>query len=166
MKSPYANQSYGNGIRKHIVKEIRDAYVAHEKWVRRAKHLVENLPVDEKMIPIDSTECQFGQWLYGNGMKYKNIPQLSGILHKIEEEHRNLHNVYLRIYKIYFIDTKRSWMMNLLTQSRKEVSSTKQQDALHYYYQMVKISTQLLESLEIFEASLMMQKDEILITFS
>lgn len=111
MKSSYTNQSYGNGIRKQIVKEIRDAYVAHEKWVRRAKHLVENLPVDEKMIPVDSTECQFGQWLYGIGMKYKNISQLSGILHKIEEEHRNLHDIYLRVYKIYFLETKRSWVI-------------------------------------------------------
>jgi hypothetical protein len=160
------NFLYGDSLRKQIVKEIRDAYVAHEKWVRRAKHLVENLPVDEKMIPVDSTECQFGQWLYGRGMKYKNIAQLSGILHKIEEEHRNLHNTYLRVYKIYFLETKRSWVMNLLTQSRKEVSPKKQQEALYYYHQMVKISTVLLESLEVLEASLVMQKDEVLVSFS
>ncbi|MDD2828492.1 MAG: CZB domain-containing protein [Sulfuricurvum sp.] len=160
------NFVYGNSIRKQIVKEIRDAYVAHEKWVRRAKHLVENLPVDEKMIPVDSTECQFGQWLYGNGMKYKNIAKLSDILHKIELEHRNLHDTYLRIYKIYFLETKRSWIMNLVTQSRKEVTPKKQQEALHYYHQMVKISTVLLESLEVLEASLVMQKDDVLLTFS
>ena len=94
--------SYGIALKKQALLEIRDAHIAHTKWVRRAKHLVENLPVDEKMIPLDHTECHFGQWLYNSGMKYKNIPQLTHTIRAIDESHQELHNIYLNIYKIYF----------------------------------------------------------------
>ncbi|MBV5335368.1 MAG: CZB domain-containing protein [Sulfuricurvum sp.] len=165
MTSPN-NTLYGLAIKKQILKEIRDAHIAHTKWVRRAKHLVENLPVDEKMIPLDSTECHFGKWLYNDAMKYKNIPQLTQTLHKIEEDHRDLHDMYLKIYKIYFLETKRSWMMNLVTQSRKEVPPKKQIEALKYFQSLEKISVMLIESLEKFEAHLRMQKDETLVILS
>lgn len=165
MTSPN-NALYGLSIKRQILKEIRDAHIAHTKWVRRAKHLVENLPVDEKMIPLDSTECQFGLWLYNNAMKYKNIPQLTGILHKIEEDHRDLHDMYLKIYKIYFLETKRSWMMNLVTQSRKEVSPKKQAEAFKYYQILEETSVILIESLETFEAYLLIQKDETIVILS
>lgn len=55
--SKYAN--YGIALKKQALREIRDAHITHTKWLRRAKHLVENLHVDEKMIPLDSTECHF-----------------------------------------------------------------------------------------------------------
>lgn len=164
--TPTNNVLYALTIKRKILKEIRDAHIAHAKWVRRAKHLVENLPVDEKMIPLDSTECQFGIWLYNDAMKYKNIPQLTQILSKLEDDHRNLHDMYLKIYKIYFLETKRSWMMNLVTQSRKEVPQKKQLEALQYYQNLEKASLMLIESLEKFEAYVLIQKDEILVTIS
>jgi hypothetical protein len=151
----------GMSLKKHTLKEIRDAHLAHEKWVRRAKHLVENLPVDEKMIPLDSTECQFGQWFYISGIKYKNIPQLTDIIHKIEEYHKELHDIYLNIYKIYFLETKRSWVMSLLTESRKKVSPINQQLALEYYHTMEKVSKSLMDTLDQFEGYLA-QRDELL----
>lgn len=160
------NALYALSIKRQIVKEIRDAHIAHERWVRRAKHLVENLPVDEKMIPLDSTECHFGQWFYNNAMKYKCIPPLAPILHNIEEEHRNLHDTYLKIYKIYFLETKRSWVMNVITKSGKEVTPQKQQEALYYYKKIEKTSGILIELLEQFEAYLVIQKDETLAVLS
>lgn len=157
---------YGIRLKQQILKEIRDARIAHEKWVRRAKHLVENLPVDEKMIPLDSTECHFGQWIYNHGMRYKSIPALNVIIHKIEKEHRDLHDIYLRIYKIYFLETQRSWAISLIISSRKEVSTRKQEEGLYYYKMIEKTSASLIQALEEFEACLILQRDEVLATLS
>ncbi len=93
--------------RSEIIQNLTAAKVAHTKWVRKAKHLVESLPVKEDMIPIDSTDCKFGQWFYSEGIRFKIDDSFSSILGKIEKEHTELHNLYLKIYKIYFVDTKR-----------------------------------------------------------
>jgi hypothetical protein len=146
--------------KKVIAKEIRNAHIAHEQWVRHVKHLVENLPVHKAMIPLSSTECDFGKWLYSTGMKYKAIPALTRIVFKIEQDHRDLHNIYLRIYKIYFLETQRSWAMNLFTNSRKKITPEKHAEAMKYYQEMEKMSIWLIKSLDQLESLLSKQKNE------
>lgn len=146
--------------KKEIAKEIRNAHIAHEQWVRNVKHLVENLPIHKATIPLSSTECDFGKWLYGTGMKYKAIPALTRIIFKIEQDHRDLHNIYLRIYKIYFLETQRSWAMNLFTNSHKKVTPEKQSEAVKYYQEMEKMSIWLIKSLDQLESLLAKQKNE------
>lgn len=96
-------------------------------------------------------------------MKYKNIPELSTIIHTIDEQHRELHNLYLNIYKIYFLETKRSWVMAMITQSRKKVSADNQKLASTYYSNIEEVSKTLLEALNKLESLLAIQRDELLV---
>ncbi len=134
--------------------KIRDARASHARWVRRAKHLIEGLPVSEDLIPIDSTACAFGVWLYDEGMRYKTRPELSAYLNSIEKKHNELHDVYLSIYKIYFVDTKPSWFRSLVTKQLKEVSPQKREQAEAYFKVLQEVSDELITTLEDFEASL------------
>jgi len=141
---------------EYTLEKLRDAKQAHAKWVRRAKHLVENLPVNEDMIPLDSTECAFGCWLYSEGMKYKSHHTTSLVLEKIEETHHELHDIYLKIYRIYFVESKAGFFQRLLfLNSRKSISPQKQLEALQYCDALKKVSDTLVKHLDAFEYALM-----------
>jgi hypothetical protein len=140
--------------RKNIVDRLLAARLAHTKWLRRAKHLIENMPVTSGMIPIDSTECEFGKWFYSEGLKYKNLPQLEAILDKIERLHEEVHNIYLDIYKIYFVELKRSWLMSKLVDGYKEPSLEQQKTAYRHYIQLEDVSVLLMKEFDLFERTL------------
>jgi hypothetical protein len=140
--------------RDEIIKQIEAARMAHAKWLRRAKHLIENMPVTSGMLPIDSTECEFGKWFYSEGLKYKNIPQLTGMLERIDALHEEIHSIYLNIYKIYFVSLKRSWLMSRLLDSHKTPSLEQQKAAYRYYIQLEDVSVLLMKEFDFFERTL------------
>lgn len=67
-------------LRETTYTKIRYARASYIRWVRRAKHLIEGLRVSEDMIPVDSTSCEFGLWLYDEGMRFKSSPELVNYL--------------------------------------------------------------------------------------
>jgi hypothetical protein len=134
--------------------KIRQARASHARWVRRAKHLIEGLPISEDMIPIDSTSCEFGMWFYHEGMKFKSNPELLKYLNSIEEKHNHLHDIYLKIYKIYFVDTRVSWYRSILTNKHREVSPNECAYAKVYFDSLEKVSEELLALLEKLEIQL------------
>ncbi len=84
-----------------IVQELRAAKQGHVRWVRYASALIEGLEVLKDYVPVLGTECKFGQWYYGPGQALKSLPTYS----RIEKPHLELHEVYLRIFKILFDDS-------------------------------------------------------------
>jgi len=140
--------------KKDIIEQITNARLAHLKWVRRAKHLIEKLPVSSGMIPIDATECTFGAWLYREGLKYKNLSQLSTVINKIEKLHTEIHDIYLDIYKIYFVDLKRSWVMSKILDAYKDPTPQQQKMAYRYFIQLEDISVLLMQEFDLFERTL------------
>ena len=137
-----------------MLKKLEDARSAHIKWVRRAQHLVEGLPLDESMIPVDSTECRFGEWLHSDGFRLKLLKSFAPLVEEVDALHMKLHSVYLSIYRIYFIDTKRSWLLKAILGERKEVPAHKQQEAREMFRHLEDVSSQLLQSLTKLERQL------------
>ena len=89
--------------KEHVLEHLRAAKSAHIKWVQKAKLLINGLDVKEDSIPVDSTECKFGQWFYSEGQilnALSNNPVECMV--KIERLHFNLHDVYMNIFNIYF----------------------------------------------------------------
>ena len=68
---------------------------SYYEWVQRARALTEGLPVEKEAIPMDSTECAFGQWFYGEGQKIGIMPGMD-CFKEIERKHSELHEVYLK----------------------------------------------------------------------
>jgi len=125
------------------VEHLHNAKKAHVKWVQRAKALIEGLPMEKEAIPVDCTECKFGQWFYGEGQNLNAIPGMD-CLHEIETLHFNLHDVYMKIFKVYFGDMNRSFFSKIFNM-KKTISDTDRQVARDYYDQLLEISNQLLE---------------------
>ena len=134
------------------VEHLHSAKKAHVKWVQRAKALIEGLPVEKEAIPVDCTECKFGQWFYGDGQNLNAIPGMD-CLHEIETLHFNLHDMYMKIFKVYFGDMNRSFFSKLFNM-KKSVSEHDRDIARDYYDQLLEISGQLLDVIDRLERRL------------
>ena len=134
------------------VEHLHSAKKAHVKWVQRAKALIEGLPVEKDAIPVDCTECKFGQWFYGEGQNLNAIPGMD-CLHEIETLHFNLHDMYMKIFKVYFGEMNRSFFSKLFN-IKKKVSESDKEIAREYYNQLLEISNQLLEVIDRLERRL------------
>ena len=131
--------------KEETLTQLSAAKKAHIKWVNRAKSLVEGIPVEKDAIPVDSTECQFGQWFYGEGQKLNALPSMD-CMGKIETLHFTLHDNYLKIFKLYFGEPNRSFFSKLFNMKPK-ISDLDKEIARDYYMKLEDVSKQLLEEI-------------------
>ena len=91
---------------------IRNAKIAHKRWVENAISLAKGLPLDQSQVPINATECIFGQWYYSEGQNLKNI----AVFKDIEKYHDSLHKTYRDLFVLLFEEpiAKPSWLERLL----------------------------------------------------
>jgi hypothetical protein len=134
------------------VEQLHNAKKAHVKWVQRAKALIEGLPVEKESIPVDCTDCKFGQWFYGEGQNLNAIPGMD-CLHEIETLHFNLHDIYMKIFKLYFGEMNRSFFSKLFNMKNK-ISDSDKEKAKEYYEQLLDVSHQLLAVIDRLERRL------------
>jgi len=133
-----------------ILQELSNAKIAHMRWVKRADHLISGLPVDKEFIPLESTTCGFGKWLYGTvGQKLRLEDEFKSIIEQIEFHHDNLHDVYGEIYKVFFVmPEQRSLLHKIITFNSKKVSEKEKSKAKEYFHSLQKSSTELIALLE------------------
>lgn len=134
------------------VEQLHNAKKAHVKWVQRAKALIEGLPVEKEAIPVDCTECKFGQWFYSDGQKLNALPGMD-CLKEIEQLHSDLHDKYMEIFKVYFGDMNRS-LFSKLFNMKKKISESDKETARGYYEELLVISRQLLDVIDRLERRL------------
>jgi len=125
---------------------LRNAKKAHITWVQRAHALIEGLPIEKEQVPVGCTECKFGLWFYGEGQALGMIPNMD-CLKEIEKLHFELHDVYMKIFKIYFSDEDRS-IFSKFFGTRKKVTSLNQEIAKDYYTQLKTVSEKLVDGLD------------------
>jgi mevalonate kinase len=134
-----------------ILERLRIAKAAHVSWVQRAKLLIEGFTINETSIPVNSTECEFGKWFYSDGQRLNDIRNnpLSA-MEEIESIHFKLHDVYLKIYKIYY-DTEKKGFFEKMFGKKKKVSEEDKLLAKKYYDEMDLISQNLVKALNTME---------------
>ena len=160
-KPQYLN--YGLTLKKQVLNEAHNASLAHTRLVRRIEHLVENLPVDIKTIPMDFSHSEFSQWFASRSMKFKKIPQLRDYVTKIEYLTHQLEVMYENIYLIYAQKKARQWFRPLLTLAYQRVSSTQHGYAQHTFENFTTLSDELIEVLNKLENHLAIQPNENLL---
>jgi len=146
--------------KEEILNQLRVAKAAHVSWVQRAKLLIEGFTINETSIPVNSTECQFGQWFYSDGQRLNDIrnnPIES--MQEIENLHFKLHDVYLNIYKIYYDLEKKSFFSKIFGK-KKKVSDEDKVIAKEYYREMDAISQELVKALNLMERRINVVNDE------
>ena len=129
--------------KENVLEELRSAKVAHLKWVQRAKSLISGVLVEKGAIPLDYTDCVFGKWFYSDGQNIALMPGMS-VMDEIGSKHTDLHEVYFKIFQVYFGEGGKSFFSKLL-KIKKKVSSAEQEMAEVYYADLEKISKELLD---------------------
>ena len=141
------------------LEHLHCAKKAHVKWVQRAKALIEGLPIEKEAIPVDCTECKFGQWFYGEGQNLNAIPGMD-CMDEMESLHFNLHDMYMKIFKVYFGEMNRSFFSKLFNM-KKKVSESDKEIAREYYEQLLEISHQLIDVINRLERRLHAMNSDI-----
>lgn len=93
-----------------ILEKIRAAKRSHVTWVKRARSLIDGVPVDKEKVPVMPTDCIFGQWYYGEGRQLSKLPSFQAI----EDPHNHLHETYTKIFRLLFGDSHPSFFARVL----------------------------------------------------
>ena len=135
-----------------VLRSIRSARRVHVIWVDRAKALVNGLEIRKEQIPLEVTECEFGKWFYSDGQILLSIFREDAIK-KLEKKHKELHDIYMKIFKIYFPIEKRSLWAKLLKRKNK-ITANNEYNALEYLRNLEEVSDELISYLNIIEKKL------------
>lgn len=155
--------NYGVMIKKQMLNDMHRAKIAHKRWLRRVKHLVDNLPVDIKTLPVDAKKSEFAQWFYTSGIKCKQIPQLEYYVSLIDFLYSEMHTSYLKIHSLYTADTNSSKLVNILIPSKRKLSAKQLRIAQFYLNDIENLSNELFKFIDLFERHLAIQANENLI---
>ena len=139
-----------NITKKEVLKSIRSARREHVKWVYKAKKLVNGLEISKDEIPLKVTDCDFGKWFYCDGQILLSIFKEEAI-EKLDAKHRELHDIYMNIFKIYFDTSNMSLLARLLKRKKKKISVAQEQEAIEYLAQLEEVSVELVSYLNIIE---------------
>ncbi len=130
-----------------VLKELRVAKAAHISWVQRAKLLIEGIEIDKSSIPKNSTECNFGKWFYSEAQRLNGLRNNSlECMENIELYHAQLHDSYLKIFKLYYLVENRGFFAKLFTGKKKLTDKTREQGR-EYFIELDKISKELLSEI-------------------
>jgi len=148
--------------KENVLGHLRAAKSAHIKWVQKAKLLINGIDIEESAIPVNSTECKFGQWFYSDGQILNALANNPlECMQRIEKLHFDLHDKYLSIFSIYFSGTKKAgFFAKLFGFKRKEISAAEHTLAEGYYETMEKISGELVDEINRLERRLISVSDE------
>lgn len=140
-------------MKKHkVLDSIRTARLTHVQWVDRVRVLIEGLNLTKEQIPLEATCCDFGRWFYGEGQLLLALFNGASIK-KLEDKHKELHNVYIKIFKIHFDTSTQSFFEKLL-QKRKKISEKEKIIAMEALVKLEEVSAELIAYLNIFEKNL------------
>ena len=134
-----------------ILEQLRAAKAAHINWVQRAKMLISGFKMEEDAIPVNSTQCKFGQWFYSdaqrlNGLRNNPMKCMS----EIEKLHFELHDIYLNIYKIYY-DMETQGFFSKLFGRKKKITEESTKLAKQYFNAMENVSKKLVNEINLME---------------
>ncbi len=135
-----------------VLQNIRAAKRAHTEWVEKAKSLVNGLEVKKEQIPLEVTTCSFGKWFYGDGQILLAFFSEDAIS-KMDTKHKELHDAYMKIFKIYFPQYTGSFLLKLFSK-RVKLSVHDEDMALNALTELEEISRELISYLNIIEKKL------------
>ena len=138
-----------NVTKQDVLKSIRAARRSHVKWVEHAKALVNGLEITKEQIPLEVTSCDFGKWFYCDGQILLSIFKEQAI-EKLESKHKELHDTYMKIFKIYF-DTSNLSFWDKILKRQKKVSANEEYISIKYLEELEAVSSELISYLNIIE---------------
>lgn len=131
--------------KKEALEKLRKAKGAHIKWRAYAQALVSGVPVSNEKIPVEHTDCAFGQWYHGEGREMLgHLPSYEAIY----TPHEMLHEIYKRIFETM---NSESGGLKKLFSTRESRREQQLRTARQYADELIGVSETLLKALDILE---------------
>ena len=147
--------------KNEILEQLRAAKTAHISWVQKAKMLINGVKMEKNAIPVNSTECRFGKWFYGDAQKLNALPTNPlECMQNIESLHFKLHDIYLNIFKIYYQEDKKQGFFSKLFGKKKRITDAEQELAETYFKELEATSKALLEEINRMERRILVIPDK------
>lgn len=148
--------------KSETLEHLRNAKASHVAWVQKAKFLIEGFKVSEDAIPVDSTQCSFGKWFYGDAQKLNALTTNSvECMLDIEKLHFELHDTYMNIYKIYY-DMSDQGILSRFFGKKKKISEDSKSLARTYFKELEQISNRLIAEINRLERRILaIQESEL-----
>lgn len=148
--------------KEHFIHNLHQARTAHIRWVNGIKLLVSGIDVDPKHIHLGTVESDFGRWYYHEAILLStSMSRL--VIEEIETNFVACHDIYTKIYSIFF--KKKKNLIGELFGINSRVSNYEMELAYRYYEEIIHVSDQLKNKLRIFEAQVLSMNDEKFITY-
>jgi len=140
-----------------MVLMLRNAVRTHKKWTENALNLIKGVPLDKKLVPINSTDCEFGKWYYSEGQNIRNMPGFK----EVEDLHGELHSTYREIFVILFgqIEQTPSFFSRLFGHTH-QITEDNRKIAMNKYHKLHDQSEQITKQLIQIEKMVTAMADE------
>jgi len=146
--------------RNEILIKLKDAKIAHKKWLQKAELLLAGYDMKIDAIPVSERECDFGIWFYEDCQELKNCVMIpADTISKIESIHTQLHATYAKIYTIFYATYETSLLTKLFG-TKKDIDPEKIKQAQPYVKELEGFSHSLLQELTQIEEMLLSLSDE------
>jgi hypothetical protein len=122
---------------------LRNAVAGHKKWVENALGLIQGLPLDKSQVPVNGTECAFGQWYYSDGQSLRDLPGFK----EIEKLHDKLHAKYREIFGFLFGVPVKMRVLGQLFGEAKKLELAKKEEAMEKYKELKFYSEQIIKQI-------------------
>jgi len=143
--------------KNEILKNLNLARTAHLAWVRKAQLLVHSTDaISKNQLPLKANDCSFGNWFFNAGQVLFCIMS-EKLVKGVENTHEELHNSYLKIFKIYF-DQEENRLFIL--ERPKEIDPLLQKKAEKELRNLENISEELIALLDRIESNFTQLDDD------
>lgn len=131
--------------KEQVLIQIRRAKTAHLRWRAYAMALSSGYTVEEGQLPLQPTDCQFGQWYFGQGQALKDLPEFQAI----DIPHKQVHAIYQDIFQQLFGQPEPSFWQKLLgSKAQNTASSLLIEEKLQTLNEHSRIMLEALDQLE------------------
>jgi hypothetical protein len=127
--------------KENYISNIEKARDTHLTQMAKLDLIVSGSSIKDP-IPLEKTQCPFGQWLYGE----KNLKEILGaqMYEKIEKTHELWHTQYAKIYDIFFKEQNSGFLSKIFKHKPTQMELDK---AKAYYGDLKEITDELLSLL-------------------
>lgn len=132
---------------KDLIQKLRKAKMSHKRWVGHASAMIEGIPIEKDQVPINYTDCAFGNWYYDEGQNLSILNEFK----EIEAPHTELHIIYMEIFNILFGQKKQSFFSKLIGKKTK-LSDNEKQLARAKFRTLDQVSKVIIAKLDALEA--------------